>query len=383
MESNYKRLGNYIREIDLRNTNSEYLNLMGVSINKQFIPSVANIIGTDLSKYKVISKNQFACSLMQVSRDGGIAISLYKDSNKAIMSPAYYIFEIIDDKQLMPEYLELIVYNPEFDREAVFNAIGGVRGTLTWEDFCDMKVNIPDITEQEKIVRQYKTITDRIGVLEKINEELENIASLVINNMYAEKECNHKIADYCEDMIGGDWGKEEENGNYKSFVTCIRGADIPYFNQGIITTAPKRYIISKNLISRKIKPGNLIIEMSGGTVTQATGRVACASEENLHGLDVICSNFCRLLKVKEGYEYIIFEIWKKLYREDVMFSYENGTSGLKNFEIDNFINEVDIYISDNATMINQQLKDIYAAVHRNGLEIETLSKLKRQIVSRL
>ena len=223
MESNYKRLGNYIKEIDVRNSDSGYSNLIGVSINKQFIPSVANIIGTDLSKYKIIEKNQFACSLMQVSRDGGIAISLYKDSNKAIMSPAYYIFEIIDDNQLMPEYLELIVYNPEFDREAVFNAIGGVRGTLTWEDFCDMKVNIPDITEQEKIVRQYKTVTDRICLLEKLNAELEKLISTIyINNTrdYEGEKTVIKVEDYCKIFTGKkDVNKALQEGK-NHFYSC-------------------------------------------------------------------------------------------------------------------------------------------------------------------
>jgi len=181
MESSYKRIGDYIQQVDVRNSDSSITELIGVSISKNFMESVANTIGTDLSKYKVISKGQFACSLMQVSRDGGIAISLYKEETSAIMSPAYFIFEV-SSKELLAEYLELVVYNPTFDREAVFNAIGGVRGTLSWEEFCDMKINIPPLEEQQKIVRQYKTITDRIGVLEKINEELIKTATAVLKN---------------------------------------------------------------------------------------------------------------------------------------------------------------------------------------------------------
>ena len=179
MESSYKRVGDYIQQVDVRNSDSSVTELIGVSISKTFMESVANTIGTDLSKYKVISKGQFACSLMQVSRDGGIAISLYKENTPAIMSPAYYIFEV-NSKELLAEYLELVVYNPMFDREAVFNAIGGVRGTLSWEEFCDMKIKLPPIEEQQKIVRQYKTITDRIEVLEKINEKLTKLAKIAI-----------------------------------------------------------------------------------------------------------------------------------------------------------------------------------------------------------
>ena len=382
MELNYRKIGSFITKVSEKNKDGLYDEVLGVAIEKEFMPSVANTIGTDLKKYNVVRKNRFAFNPMHVGRDEKLPIAVYHKEEPALISPAYFMFEV-SDKAVDVDYLMLIFKTPSFDHLCWYHTDASVRGGLTWEDFIDIDVIIPSLEEQARIVKQYKTTSERIEALEKLNAELEDIASIVIRNMYSDNECNHKIADYCEDMIGGDWGKEEEVGNYKSFVTCIRGADIPYFNQGIITTAPNRYIISKNLISRKIEPGNLIIEMSGGTVTQATGRVACASEDNLHGLDVICSNFCRLLKIKEGYEYIIFEIWKKLYREDVMFSYENGTSGLKNFEIDNFINEVDIYISDNAAEINQQLKDIYTTVHRNGLEIEVLSKLKRQVISKL
>ena len=178
MASNYKKLGNYIHEIDIRNNDSQINNLVGVSINKNFMPSVANTIGTDLKNYKIISKNQFACSLMQVSRDGGVAISLYKQNQQSIMSPAYYLFEVNDIKELLPEYLELIVYSSEFDREAVFNAIGGVRGTLTWEDFCNLEVNIPDIEEQKKIVREFQTIKSQINAISKENVNLQNLGIL-------------------------------------------------------------------------------------------------------------------------------------------------------------------------------------------------------------
>ncbi|MDY4819726.1 MAG: restriction endonuclease subunit S [Bacilli bacterium] len=178
MKSTFNRLGNYIAEIDSRNKDMSVSNLLGVSISKDFMPSVANVIGTDLSNYKIISKNQFACSLMQVSRDGGIAVALYKEDKPAIMSPAYHLFEIATDK-LIPEYLEMIMISSEFDRAAVFYAIGGVRGTLTWEEFCDMRIPVPSIEEQRKIVHDYKVITDRIELLNTINDNLaQNIMGI-------------------------------------------------------------------------------------------------------------------------------------------------------------------------------------------------------------
>ncbi len=186
MESSLRKLGNYISEIDERNVDGHIENLLGVSITKEFIPSVANTIGTDLTKYKVIRKGQFACSLMQVSRDGGIAISLYKNEEPAIMSPAYYIFDV-DESKIDPEYLELIVNSTEFDRAAVFYAVGGVRGTLTWEDFCKMSIVVPEIKEQTNIVRQCKAIRNRISILSNINNEYEKLISTHFNYLFADE----------------------------------------------------------------------------------------------------------------------------------------------------------------------------------------------------
>ena len=108
MAQNYQKIGDYISVLDNRNTDGSITNLMGISIDKCYIPSVANVIGTDLNNYKVIRKDQFACSLMQVSHDGGVALALYKQSTPAIMSPAYYLFEV-SNKDILPEYLEEVL----------------------------------------------------------------------------------------------------------------------------------------------------------------------------------------------------------------------------------------------------------------------------------
>lgn len=186
MEYVNKKLGEVISEVDKRNTGLKVCELIGVTIEKCFIPSVANTNGTDLSKYKIISKKQFACSLMQVSRDNGVAISLYNNETPAIMSPAYYIFEI-SVNYLLPEYLELIFSNPEFDREATFNAIGGVRGTLTWEDFCDISINIPPIEYQNEIVEKIANIKDRIQSIDETKNQIIDIASAIFRNTISQE----------------------------------------------------------------------------------------------------------------------------------------------------------------------------------------------------
>ena len=181
----YQRLGDYIREVDVRNRDLSVATLVGLTINKAFIPSVANVIGTDLSNYKVIRKEQFACSLMQVSRDGKMPVAMFEDDT-AIMSPAYPMFEVIDKSILMPQYLMMWFSRKEFDREASFYAVGGVRGSLTWEDFCDMKLPIPSIERQREIVAEYETLSKRIRLNEQMISTLEATAQTLYRKMFVD-----------------------------------------------------------------------------------------------------------------------------------------------------------------------------------------------------
>lgn len=176
MTSNFRKIGDFISVIDNRNTDGSVTNLKGISIDKCYIPSVANVIGTNLNNYKIIRKGQFACSLMQVSRDQRIPIAMYENDVPAIMSPAYVMFEVSRPEELLPEYVELWFKRAEFDREASFYAVGGVRGSLDWEDFCKMEFPVPPLLEQRKIVHGYQVITDRIELLRKMNVNLEELA---------------------------------------------------------------------------------------------------------------------------------------------------------------------------------------------------------------
>ena len=169
--SELKKLGDLIDLIDERNKNGIIKTLIGVSIDKCFIKSVANTIGTDLSKYQIIRKFDFACSLMQVSRDGKIPIACLKDFDEAIMSPAYYIFKIKNTDEILPDYLAMWFMRSEFDREASYIAVGGVRGSMPWEDFCDMKLPVPPLEEQQKIVEtcsnEYRELNNAIVLVKK------------------------------------------------------------------------------------------------------------------------------------------------------------------------------------------------------------------------
>ncbi len=186
MHSNYNRIGDYIQLVDIRNKDLEVDLLLGLSISKQFIPSVANTVGTNMKNYKIIHKNQFACSLMQVRRDKKMPVALLKEFDEAIISQAYPIFEIKDENVLSPDYLMMWMSRSEFDRHALFLAVGGVRGSLEWEDFCNMKLPVPSIEKQQEIVAEYNTIVNRIKLNETLNQKLEETVQAIYKHWFVD-----------------------------------------------------------------------------------------------------------------------------------------------------------------------------------------------------
>ena len=173
MKSNYEPLSKHIRLVDYRNSEEVTSTVLGISIDKEFMPSVANVIGTDLSRYKLISKGLFACNPMHVGRDERLPIALYEKANPAIVSPAYFMFEIIDHDILNEEYLMMWFRRPEFDRECWFMTDGSVRGGITWDDLCRIKLPVPSYARQCEIIESYRAITNRIALKRAENDNLE------------------------------------------------------------------------------------------------------------------------------------------------------------------------------------------------------------------
>lgn len=172
MKSKYETLGSHIRLIDTRNKDSITDTVLGINIDKFFMPSVANVIGTDLNNYKLITKGRFACNPMHVGRDERLPVALYTDEAPAIVSPAYFMFEIIDSSVLNEEYLMMWFRRPEFDRICWLHTDGSVRGGITWEDICRIELPVPPINEQLHVVESYKAITKRIALIKQINDNL-------------------------------------------------------------------------------------------------------------------------------------------------------------------------------------------------------------------
>lgn len=182
--NNYKKIGDYIRVVDERNKDLKVETLLGIKINKEFMPSVANIHGTDLSKYKIVKTDQFAYNPMHVGRDKVLPISLHKDNENIIVSPAYVVFEIIDQEELLPEYLMMWFRRPEFDRNAWFTTDSSVRGGFSWEDFCNMELPVPTLEKQQEIVDEYNTIINRIKLNEQLNQKLEETAQAIYKEWF-------------------------------------------------------------------------------------------------------------------------------------------------------------------------------------------------------
>ncbi len=184
MRSNYDVLGNHIRTIDTRNSDLVSEQVLGINIDKFFMPSVANVIGTDLSRYKLITKGKFACNPMHVGRDERLPVALYTADEPAIVSPAYFMFEIKDESVLDPEYLMMWFRRPEFDRVCWLRTDGSVRGGITWEDMCRIELPVPSLDVQKEIVAGYKAITERIALKKKINDNLDATVQAIYQEFF-------------------------------------------------------------------------------------------------------------------------------------------------------------------------------------------------------
>jgi type I restriction enzyme, S subunit len=188
MRSSYKRIGDYVQQVNVRNSGLSVTNLEGVSINKYFMPSVANINGTDLTTYKVVAKEQFAFNPMHVGRDEVLPIAMLETDDSVIVSPAYVVFAIIDKQTLLPEYLMMWCRRPEFDRNAWFTTDSSVRGGFSWNDFSEMELPVPSPEKQREIVREYHTIVDRIKLNERLNRKLEETAQAIYKRWFVDFE---------------------------------------------------------------------------------------------------------------------------------------------------------------------------------------------------
>ena len=188
MKEGYRLLGDFIRQVDVRNTDGKEENLLGVSVQKMFIPSIANTVGTDFTKYKVVKRGQFTYIPDTSRRGDKIGLALLTDYDEGLVSNIYTVFEVKDENELLPEYLMLWFSRPEFDRYARFKSHGSVREIMDWDEMCKVELPVPSIEKQRSIVKAYNTITDRIELKRKINDNLEAVLAASHSKMFFSKD---------------------------------------------------------------------------------------------------------------------------------------------------------------------------------------------------
>lgn len=303
--------------------------------------------------------------------------------------------------RIKSEYLYYYLLSIQPQIELLAN--GSVQQNLSKEILADYDINVPkNYQDLKNIVWILKNIDQKIENNKSINKNLELYLFYIFDETFMNFEFNEfsnsqdKIPlswnlgtfnDIIESLGSGDWGKDELTGNYTSEVYCIRGADIPDVKQGNKGKMPIRYILSKNFQNKKLNENTIVLEISGGSPTQSTGRTVFITEDFLNRFDkdLICTNFCKVIKPALNYEIFIYLYFNYLYDKDVMFAYENGTTGIKNFDIKSFINNFLIVIPSQEDVINfnKLVKDVFDILMHNGLEIEKLQQLKDTLLPKL
>ena len=384
----HKSIDELVIRVDERNIDESISELIGVSIDKCFIKSVANVNGTDLSKYKIIRKDDFAVSLMQVSRDGKIPVARMIEYDVAIMSPAYPIFRVKDKNIILPAYLDIWFKRPEFDREAAFIAVGGVRGSMPWEEFAKMKLPVPDIDKQKKIVEAYEAITNRIELKQKINDNLVAVgmASIrknvgrcaLINLTEAEMDSltlpdNFKvqtISEFCADTKSGSTPSRTNNEYWDN-------GTIPWIKSGEvhnnITLQTEEHIthLGLNESSTKLLPKDTVLMAMYGVTAGEVGYLAIEATTN----QAICGMNCHS---KADAAYLYFTL---IQSQAAISRLSNG--GAQDNLNKNFIDNIKIVVPPSGFIEKLNLATIIKQMTLNTKEMVLLEELQSTVLAQL
>ncbi|MBK5261079.1 MAG: restriction endonuclease subunit S [Peptostreptococcaceae bacterium] len=290
------------------------------------------------------------------------------------------------------DYLVFYLLSPLMQHILLSSSNGATVNHLNMSAIRNLEISLPRIDVQRKIGKILSEIADKIEINEKINRNLEEQAQTIfkewfINNPLNEAWKRGTFSDVVVSTLGGDWGKDEEEGNYTEQVYCIRGADIPEVKSGNMGKMPTRFILPKNLEAKRLMAGDVVIEISGGSPTQSTGRVASISQSLLDRYDkeLVCTNFCRALKPKVGFSMFVYYYWQYMYDKNVFFSYENGTTGIKNLNIKGFLSNEEIIVPPVALVkeFDSFCHSIFDQIFKNGLATEKLSEIRDVLLPKL
>lgn len=311
-------------------------------------------------------------------------------------------WSIIDESKIEPKFL----YYTMCKKNLVALNVGTSVPSLTVPVLEDVSIPYPPIPIQRKIAGILSALDSKIENNNKINANLEAQAQALFKSWFVDftpfkdqpfvdSELGPipqgwkvgKYEDIILDTLAGDWGKEKITGNYTHEVACVRGCDFQDMNNGYRGNTPQRYILEKNYSTKRLLPQDLIIEISGGTLTVSTGRACLVSKEMLEKYDnnLVCTNFCKVIRPIDGYSAYCYYSWLHKYNNRVMFGYENGSSGLKNFRFKDFLTKEPLLIPPKADLIKFQhiIKLLQQKKQTNGTESTKLAALRDTLLPKL
>jgi len=359
----YKRLGDYIREVNVRNKDLKVTNLLGVSISKEFMPSIANTIGTDMSAYKIVQRGQFAYGPVTSRNGDKVSIALLDGYDDAIISQAYTVFEVIDLEELLPEYLMMWFRRPEFDRYARFHSHGSAREIFDWDELCDVMLPIPSITRQREIVSEYETLTNRIRLNNQMIQHLEATAQILYRKTFVDAIDKEHLP---EGWRIGTLGEVVES---YSKTHIFNKKELIFLNTSDVLDGKillHEYSIVENM------PGQAKKEIANGDILfseirPANKRYAIVREE--HPEDFVVSTKLMVLRIKDN-SYSNLKVYFYLTLPDVLSDLQkqaDGASGtFPQITFDGNLRNREIIIGDKDT---EDEWGRYLSVHFNNIWI--------------
>ena len=296
-------------------------------------------------------------------------------------------------EEIDEDYLYYLVCSSIIREPAIKSMVGSSgRQRVQTDVVQNLEIEVPPYKEQRAIGKILKDIDDKIKLNNEINNNLEQQAQAIFKKWFIDNPENFKwstgtFSELIISTLNGDWGKEKIIANHTEKVFCIRGADIPEIKLGNKGKMPTRYILPKNLFNKQLTAGDIVVEISGGSPTQSTGRCIMISQSllNLYDSNIICTNFCKSMKTKEKYSSFIYYYWQYFYEKDVFFSYENGTTGIKNLDFTAFIKTEPIFIPpfDIVMKFDDYCKIIFNQIFDNAMQNEKLILLKEILLPKL
>jgi len=319
------------------------------------------------------------------------------DASDYVASTKLMVIRVND--KVLPEFMFQVLKSDEIinQLQLLAETRSGTFPQITFSELAALEVRIPSIAEQYGISATLRSFDDKIENNSKINHHLEQMAQAIFKSWFVDFEPfggvmpddwrEGSFSEVISTTLGGDWGKDAPTGNNTQEVYCIRGADIPDVNVGNKGKMPTRFILPKNYVSKRLAVGDIVVEISGGSPTQSTGRCALITQSLLDRYDrgMVCTNFCRAVKPSDGYSAFVYFYWKYLYDQRVMFSYENGTTGIKNLDITGFLENEPIIIPPVGVVsqFTEAVEIFIDTIFANGLENEGLATTRDALLPHL